>query len=478
MTISGKPKLGFIPTRRAVFSAEDAVKHRKIIEAQLDQWEVDYVGLEWLNEEGLLYDPADASAVARRFRNEDVEALFCPHCNFGTEEAAAKVAKALDVPVLIWGPRDEAPLPDGTRLRDTQCGLFATAKALQRLGVPFTYIVNTAVDDPVFERGFHSFMAAAAVVNTFRNLRIGQVGPRPREFWSVIANEAELLDRFGIEVVPVDLGTIVESTRRKVASPDESLTEAVANLRQRATTTQVTHEEHLTVLVAFRMVLQQWVEEEGLSGLAVQCWPGLQETLGIAPCVAYGELIDAGIPTACEMDIHGAISMAMVSAAVSGETAPFLADWTIRHPDNDNAELLWHCGPFPYSLKAENEEAILADHYIMDPGHGAVMEYPLRGGDITVARMDSDGWDYWLLMGEGHSTDGPRTRGTYLWMEVNNWPFWEEKLIRGPYIHHVAGVHGRVAPVLYEACRYIPGLNPDPVEPTEGDIQAWLRGQA
>jgi len=41
----------------------------------------------------------------------------------------------------------------------------------------------------------------------------------------------------------------------------------------------------------------------------------------------------------------------------------------------------------------------------------------------------------------------------------------------------VANVHGKVAPVLYEACRYIPGLCPDPVEPTEAEIQAWLRGQ-
>jgi hypothetical protein len=34
-----------------------------------------------------------------------------------------------------------------------------------------------------------------------------------------------------------------------------------------------------------------------------------------------------------------------------------------------------------------------------------------------------------------------------------------------------------VAPVIYEACRYIPGLKPDPVGPTEAEIQAWLRGE-
>jgi len=468
-------KLGFVPTRREVFSAEDAVKYRKIIEAKLAEWQIDYVGLDWLNEEALLYSPRDVAAVTRHFRSEAVDALFCPHCNFGTEEAVAKLGKALDVPVLLWGPRDEAPQPDGMRLRDTQCGLFATAKGLQRLGVPFTYIVNCRVDDPIFARGFSNFMAAAAVVKTFRNLRIGQVGPRPREFWSVIVNEAELLERFGVQVVPRDLASIVEATRQKVAAPDEALNEAVSAIKQRATV-QIADEGLLPTVAAFRLVLQQWAQDEGLGALAVQCWPGLQETLGIAPCSGFGELIDAGIQAACETDVHGAISLAMLQAAAGDQTKPFFADWTIRHPENDNAELLWHCGPFPYSLKAEGATAKLSDHYIMDGTNPAVMEFPIRGGDVTIARMDSDGSDYWLLTGEGRATTGPHTRGTYLWMEVSDWPRWEEKIIRGPYVHHVAAIHGRLAPVLYEACRYIPGLNPDPVEPTEAEIQAWLRG--
>ncbi|MGE5554376.1 MAG: hypothetical protein ACM3XZ_10785 [Betaproteobacteria bacterium] len=44
-------------------------------------------------------------------------------------------------------------------------------------------------------------------------------------------------------------------------------------------------------------------------------------------------------------------------------------------------------------------------------------------------------------------------------------------------MHHVAAVHGQVAPALYEACRYIPGLAPDPVEPSAAEIEAWLRGR-
>ena len=81
-------------------------------------------------------------------------------------------------------------------------------------------------------------------------------------------------------------------------------------------------------------------------------------------------------------------------------------------------------------------------------------------------------------MGQARSTPGPYTLGTYLWVEMNDWPAWEERIVRGPYVHHVAGIHGSYAPALYEATRYLPGVRPDPVEPTAGQIEAYLRGAA
>ena len=79
--------------------------------------------------------------------------VFLPHCNFGTESATGLIDKKLGVPVLLWGPRDEAPLADGTRLRDSLCGMFAASKVLGKIGVPFTYIENCRVDDEAFSQG-------------------------------------------------------------------------------------------------------------------------------------------------------------------------------------------------------------------------------------------------------------------------------------------------------------------------------------
>ena len=144
-------KLGVICTRRDIFSKEDALLYKKKILDKLKALSIDFVDIEDVNEEGLLFDEGDLDAVITKMKQERVDALFFPHCNFGTEDLVAKVARSFDLPILLWGPRDEAPLKDGSRLRDSQCGLFATGKILRRFQRKFTYLTMCRVEDTQFE---------------------------------------------------------------------------------------------------------------------------------------------------------------------------------------------------------------------------------------------------------------------------------------------------------------------------------------
>lgn len=120
-----KLKLGYAPTRRFTFSADDAFKYKVEIRKKIESFgmDIDIVDLEGLNEEGLLYDDhINADLIAKRFKEEEVDAVFFPHCNFGTEDTVARVGKALGKPVLLWGPRMKR------RLR-TACA-FATPNAV------------------------------------------------------------------------------------------------------------------------------------------------------------------------------------------------------------------------------------------------------------------------------------------------------------------------------------------------------------
>ena len=129
---------------------------------------------------------------------------------------------------------------------------------------------------------------------------------------------------------------------------------------------------------------------------------------------------------------------------------------TIRHPTNDNAELLWHCGPFAYSLHREGSKPRICNC----KGY-----FELKHGEFTVARLDQADGNYLLFADEVQGVDGPVTNGNYLWIETSNWPEWEKKLIYGPYIHHVCGVHGSYADVLKEATKYIGNVQHDSVNP-------------
>ncbi|MFM9330932.1 L-fucose/L-arabinose isomerase family protein [Paenibacillus mesotrionivorans] len=472
-----KFKLGYAPTRRFTFSAEDAYKYKVLIRNKMESFglDMDIVDLEGMNEEGLLYDDhIQADQIAERFKRENVDAVFFPHCNFGTEDTVARVGKALGKPVLLWGPRDEAPLEDGMRLRDTQCGLFATGKVLRRFNVPFTYITNSRVNDPVFERGFTNFISAANVVRQFNKLRILQIGPRPASFWTMICNEGELLERFGIEIHPITLVDIQLATKKIEKGNSSELAAAIDYIKAHLDYSEVT-EEDIRRIAALKVAMKQYAVSTGCTAIAIQCWSSLQDAMGIMPCLANAILTDEQIPVTCETDIHGAITSVMVQAAALNQVPTFFADLTIRHPENPNGELLFHCGNFPVSLSVEDKPK-LKKHFLFDSHAPGTHESQIRGGNMTLARFDGDHGEYQMFLGKAKGIEGPYTRGSWVWVEVNDWPLWEEKLVKGPYVHHAVGIHANVIPSLYEACQYIPGLKADPVDPTEQEIQAWLRG--
>lgn len=60
--------------------------------------------------------------------------------------------------------------------------------------------------------------------------------------------------------------------------------------------------------------------------------------------------------------------------------------------------------------------------------------------------------------------DGPYTFGTYLWAEFKDLSAIEKKLINGPYIHHMTEIYGGFADILEEFCKFITGIEYDPIE--------------
>ncbi len=103
--------------------------------------------------------------------------------------------------------------------------------------------------------------------------------------------------------------------------------------------------------------MRRLADQYGCNAVAIQCWNALQGELGIMPCAANSLLNEEGLPVVCETDIHGAITAVMAEAADLNRPPSFFADWTVRHPDNENGELLQHCGPLPRPRPASSPPA-------------------------------------------------------------------------------------------------------------------------
>jgi L-fucose isomerase-like protein len=457
-------KIGFAPTRRDIFSAPDAVKYANLIRNKLEALNIDFVDISDINDEGLLYNESDRLKILQKFKDEGVIGLFVPHCNFGTEYIVARLAKDLGVPVLLWGPIDEAPDENGIRLRDTQCGLFATGKVLRRFNVPFTYMTNCRLEDEYFSRGLLNFLAVCNVVHVARNTRILQMGTRPFDFWTTMCNEGELLEKFNIQLAPVPLTEVVSLTNEKLHSSDLKDIKTYFLEHTKVSVDEVSFEK----ICALTLAMKELMEKNGCNAGAIQCWNSLQEELGIMPCAANAYMNELGFPIACETDIHGAISSVLVEAASLNNSRSFFADWTTRHPSNPNGELLQHCGPWPVSVANDTPEIgiPLAFSY---PGSLAARS---KDGQLSIARFDGDHGEYSLLLGNAHTVEGPFTKGTYMWIEVKNIKKLEAKIVEGPYIHHCVGIHENVVPVLYEACKYL-GIKPDLYDDNETEIKGF-----
>lgn len=465
-----KLKIGLVPMRRNTtdrpkgtfltwYSAEQrGEKFVKYIEENFTTDKVSFVNSKGLGHKDLIYDDNSAADIIERFKENDVDAVVIINCNFGNEEAAADIAKALGKPVLLWAPLDDEYYVDGMRPTDSQCGLFGVSRQMQRFHIPFSHLNSCEVDSEEFREGFESFIRVACMVKNFTGMRIGQVGARPAPFFSVIWNEGELMEKFGIKIIPINFAIIEQRMKAVEDEMPEEVGEIADYIRNNYTLDDLTP-QYVERMAVMTVMYKRLFEEFNLDVISAECWTATPIMFdGLAPCTVYGILNDMGYLISCESDIHCAMTMAMLKCATLGEGKPLFGEFTVRHPENKNAELLWHCGPFPLSQKAESgtdSTARLVNQRSWFRG---------KDGTYTLARLDQESGDYMILPIVADTIEGPQTHGTYIWVEFDDLKKVEDRLIDGPYIHHFVEMAGDYKKEIKEFCKYFPNLKVDEIK--------------
>lgn len=459
-------KIGLLPIRRyikeppkriGIFQSDYAVENKNKSIAYIKEHYTDshteFVDIEWLNEEGVLYLDSDCDRVAEYFKEQKIDALFIINCNFGQENCAGLVAKQLKVPSLLWGPRDRN-YSNNLRYTDTQCGLFAMSKQLKRNNVKFSYIENCDIESHVFDKGLKQFFGVACMVKNFMNMKILQVGARVKPFKSIMYNELELAEKFGIDIVSFNLAEAVNDLKTLYETRQNELTVELAKLKE-TFDCGTCDDETLKKMLCIVMFYEELTKANDCNIISSECWTGITLGWGANPCLAMCLLADKDIYVTCEWDIHMTITNVLLLSASRGLAKPIQGEFTSRHPENENAELLWHCGPFPVSYRADGEKPSL---YNTKPS------FRIKDGEYTLARFQAEKGRYYLLGGKFNTCEGPKTFGTYMWAQFKDWAKLERKIVEGPYIHHVTEAYGDYTDHLREFCKYVDCVEFDPLE--------------
>jgi len=456
-----KVKIGLVPLRRdctprpGLFNWEYAEKRGRetvaYIKEHYSNENVEYVDLKGIIDVETLWNQNDVDKVVEHFNKRGVDSIVLIPANFGNEEAAGELAKKINKPVLLWGPQDDTFYEDGGRHTDTQCGIFAMSRQLLRMNVKFTYIINCPVESEILKKGLDKFARVTCAVKNFVGMRIGQVGLRPKPFCSVIFNEGQLMEDFDIHVIPINLSVIQTKFNEIMKTRKDELKEGADRIK-RMYIIDADTEPNLEKMWAFVIMYKELFDEYNLDAISAECWTAMQQLVGAMPCTSYGILADMDYIISCESDMHAAMTQVLLKSLSLGQKKPFLGEFTTRNLEDRNTELLWHCGPFAYSLHRKDEPCYcknMREWFQVNEGH------------YTVARIDQDHGKYSIITGECESTTGPYTFGTYMWAKFKDLDKWETKMVEGPYIHHVSEVEGAYTEEIKEFCKYVPNIKFD-----------------
>src|SRR5690606_22792936 len=130
--------------------------------------------------------------------------------------------------------------------------------------------------------------------------------------------------------------------------------------------------------------------EKDLDATAIQCWTSLQQNYGVNVCTVMSMKSESLLPSACEVDITGTVSMYALQLA-SGQPSA-LVDWNNNYADDPNKCVLFHCGNWAKSFLGDAKMAtaeILATTLGTENTYGAVAGR-VPSGPLTFARVSTD----------------------------------------------------------------------------------------
>jgi L-fucose isomerase-like protein len=441
----------FFPDRLVPDARADLVKllgELGIEAVMLDPTDTKLGGVETHN------DARKCADLFRRHRDRIAGVLVCLP-NFGDEKGVADTLKiaGLNVPVLVQGYPDELDKLDVIRRRDAFCGKISVCNNLRQAGIAYSLTTKHVVHplDASFRADLVNFVAVCRVVRGLRGVRLGAVGARPGAFNTVRYSE-KILERHGISVTTVDLSEILGAAG-KIGEGDKRLLSKVYEIKAYANATAVPPAK-LAQMARLGIVLDDFVAANHLDATAIQCWTSVQANHGCNVCTSMSMMSENFMPSACEVDVTGVLTMYAMQLASGTPSA--LVDWNNNYGAADDKCVLFHCGNWAKSflpdikiLNAPILGSTLGVENTWGALDGRTPAAPLTYGRITT---DDTAGAIRTYVGQGELTnDELKTFGNRAVAHVPKLQKLMRHVCREGFEHHVVMNASSTAGVLAEA---------------------------
>jgi L-fucose isomerase-like protein len=400
---------------------------------------------------------ADAKKCAALFgKNRDrIQGILVLLPNFGDEKGVAETLKlsGLDVPVLIQGYPDDLRKLDVARRRDAFCGKISVCNNLDQAGIPFSLTSRHVVHpmDESFQADLLKFVAVCRVALGVRTARLGAVGARPAAFNTVRYSE-KILEANGISVTTVDLSEMIGRAERLPAG-DSRVKYKLNKVRTYAKSDNVP-QERLSRMAKMAVILSDWMAEHELDASAIQCWTSIQENYGINICTVMSMMSENMMPSACEVDVTGALTMYAMQLASGSPSA--LVDWNNNYGDDEDKCVLFHCGNWARCFLPDARMSIapIVGSTVGEENTYGTLEGRTPAGPITFGRLTTDDalGVIRAYVGEGSLTEEELdTFGSCAVAQIPSLQALMHHICTNGYEHHVAISQSHSADILAEA---------------------------
>lgn len=402
----------------------------------------------------------DARKAAHTLESEKIDLVVLQFSSFSAGEVILPIAK-LNTALAIWAVPE--PNTGGVLGLNSFCNLNMCASIvknyLKEHDIKYKWLFGSPGDTLFIDR-FRVTVKALAAIKNMRQSRVALVGGIAPGFNDLYFDERKIQKLLGVEIQRNH--EFSEIKRLALGYTDSEISEELKIVSSGYTRIESEIKGSLPLHARMYKAYREFASKSGYDALAISCWPKIQDEFQMLACSTLAKLNQSGIPSACEGDLPGAVSMLMLKY-LTGDVS-MLMD-LVSFDERDESVQFWHCGSAAECYACgkgvclerfyENEQ----DSYLRRP---SVHNMVFKAQKATVMRFTGEFNQMFVLDGEFQQPDKPTYFGSAGWMgqmrlnrrAISARDFINTLLVTG-FQHHYPVIPGDLTEELMECAAWL-----------------------